>query len=603
MRQRPTSSGLGRAEETYGEDPFHVGEFGAALVRGVQRHAMACVKHFACNSMENSRFEVNVTVDEVVLHEISAPVPADRPRGCRGGDERLQLGQRRVVRPNPTLLTEIFRDEWGFGGFVISDWIFGLRDAGPSVVAGLDVEMPYRMVRATGLHSALDDGSVTIGDVDRCVISIMATLLRFNHLLDSPRPDISVLACGEHRALAREAAAKAVVLLQNAPVEGAAVLPLDTAALTRVGVFGSLADVRNLGDGGSSDVWAPDVVTALAGIRAALPRVEVDYDDGADLGRASVLGEACDVAIVVVGYTRDDEGEYIGDDATPEALRNLFPGPDDPALSEEFADEVARHPGPEASPGVATGGALSFATGGDRASLRLSNHDEALITAVAEANPRTVVAVVAGSAVIIADWSERVPAIVQSWYAGMEGGHGLADVLCGLRNAEGRLPFSVPRDETGLPHFERHTNAITYDCWHGWWKFARDHRAPHFGFGFGLSYTSFAWGEFVAARVADTIELRGTVTNIGAHDGTEVVQAYADVAPDADTPRPRRLIGFTRLEIPVNESADVVLVVGLDRLAVRNPSSRLREPANGTLQIEIARFVGDPHAQSVSVKL
>jgi len=594
----------GRAQETYGEDPFHVGEFGAALVRGVQRHAMACVKHFAANSMENSRFEVDVTVDEVALHEVFLP---QFRRIVQEGVAVVMSAYNSLngewCGQNATLLTEVLRDEWGFGGFVISDWIFGLRNAGRSVVAGLDVEMPYRMVRATGLRTALDEGTVTTHDVDRCVISIMATLLRFNHLLESPRPDISVLACAEHRALAREAAAKAVVLLQNAPVDGAALLPLATASINRAAIVGTLADLRNLGDGGSSDVWAPDVVTPLTAIRAALPQVDVVYDDGSDLASATALAATCDVAIVVVGYTRDDEGEYIGDEATPAELRDLFPGPDDPALVEAFAAEVARHPGLEASAGIATAGALSFATGGDRTSLRLRDHDEELIAAVADANQRTVVALVAGSAVIMADWSERVPAIVQSWYAGMEGGHGLADVLCGHYNPSGRLPFSVPRNEVGLPHFERHTKAITYDRWHGWWKFDRDAITPHFPFGFGLSYTQFSWGPFSAATVAGTIELRATLTNIGVRDGTEIVQAYAEVAPDADTPRPRRLVGFARVEIPATESVDVVLAIGVDRLAVRDRINHTSQKASGTYEIQIARFVGDPDTQTVSVEL
>ena len=141
----------GRAQETYGEDPHHVGEMGAALTRGVQRHAMACVKHFACNSMENARFTVDVTVDEVgAPRGLPPPLQAHRGRGRGRGDERLQQRQRRVVRGEPShSLTEILRDEWGFEGFVISDWILGTpRRRGVRSQAGLDVEMPYRMIRA-----------------------------------------------------------------------------------------------------------------------------------------------------------------------------------------------------------------------------------------------------------------------------------------------------------------------------------------------------------------------------------------------------------------------------------------------------------------------
>ncbi|MGN6696182.1 MAG: glycoside hydrolase family 3 protein, partial [Aquihabitans sp.] len=142
----------GRAQETYGEDPVHVGELGAALTRGVQRHAMACVKHFACNSMENTRFAVDVTVDETALHEVYLPhfkrIVDDGVASVMSAYNAVNgewCGQSR------TLLTDVLREQWGFDGFVISDWIFGLRDAGRSVAAGLDVEMPYRMIRAHGL--------------------------------------------------------------------------------------------------------------------------------------------------------------------------------------------------------------------------------------------------------------------------------------------------------------------------------------------------------------------------------------------------------------------------------------------------------------------
>ena len=149
----------GRAQETYGEDPHHVGELGAALTRGVQRHAMACVKHFACNSIENSRFKVDVTVDEVSLHEVYLP---HFRRIVDEGVAAVMSAYNSVngdwCGENRTLLTEVLREEWGFAGFVISDWIFGVRDAGRSVVAGLDVEMPYRMVRATGLREAIEVG-------------------------------------------------------------------------------------------------------------------------------------------------------------------------------------------------------------------------------------------------------------------------------------------------------------------------------------------------------------------------------------------------------------------------------------------------------------
>ena len=211
----------GRAQETYGEDPMHVGEMGAALTRGVQRHAMACVKHFACNSMENARFRVDIQVDEAALHEIYLP---HFKRIVDEGVAVVMSAYNSVngdyCGDNKMLLTDVLRDEWGFEGFVISDWIFGIRDAAKSVNAGLDVEMPYRMVRANGLRSALQREDVSWYQIDASIERVLSTLLRFDPVIQQPAAGIDVLACNEHRALAREAATKAIVLLRNQPVDG-----------------------------------------------------------------------------------------------------------------------------------------------------------------------------------------------------------------------------------------------------------------------------------------------------------------------------------------------------------------------------------------------
>ncbi|HEX3981473.1 MAG TPA: glycoside hydrolase family 3 N-terminal domain-containing protein, partial [Acidimicrobiales bacterium] len=177
----------GRAQETYGEDPHHVGEMGAALTRGVQRHAMACVKHFACNSMENARFTVDIDVDEAALHDVYLP---HFKRIVDEGVAVVMSAYNRVngewCGENWALLTEVLRHEWGFEGFVISDWIFGLRDAGRSLRAGLDVEMPYRMIRAGHLGEALERGEVSWAEVDLAVERIIATRLRFDPVLTRP---------------------------------------------------------------------------------------------------------------------------------------------------------------------------------------------------------------------------------------------------------------------------------------------------------------------------------------------------------------------------------------------------------------------------------
>ena len=156
-------------------------------------------------------------------------------------------------------------------------------------------------------------------------------------------------------------------------------------------------------------------------------------------------------------------------------------------------------------------------------------------------------------------WASNVPAIVQSWYAGMEGGHGLADVLLGRRNAEGRLPFTVPVSEEHLPYFERDAETITYDRWHGWWKFERDGVVPHFPYGFGLSTPRSSGGHSRSRWMSTPIEVHGSVTNQGNRAGAEIVQVYAGPAAGDQDPRPRRLMGFARIEVAPGEKADVAV--------------------------------------------
>jgi beta-glucosidase len=583
----------GRAQETYGEDPFHVGELGAALTRGVQRHAMACVKHFACNSMENARFKVDVSVDDEALHEVFLP---HFRRIVDEGVASVMSAYNSVngewCGQSHALLTDVLRDEWGFEGFVISDWIFGLRDAGPSVTAGLDVEMPYRMIRAFGLDAAVEAGEVTEDDISRRVTSTVATLLRFADVLSEPVAGADVLACPEHRALAREAATKAIVLLRNEPVDEAAVLPLDPGALRRVAVLGRLAALRNLGDHGSSDVWAPEVVTPLDGLRAALPDAVVEHHD------AATDAAGADVAVVVVGYTADDEGEYIGESGTSH-LGALFPGPDDPELAERFTASAARDPWPAPPEGVGRqGGGVGFAAGGDRVSLRLHEDDEALITAVAAANPRTVVAVVAGSAVLMDRWIDAVPAVVQAWYGGMEGGAALADVLLGAAAPSGRLPFTVPADEAHLPPFDREADAVTYDAWHGWWRLERDGHQPAFPFGFGLTYTDFALGPWTLERDGDDVVLRGSVVNTGARGGSDVVQVYGGRRGSR-----RRLVGFARVDAPGGGASPVELHLPLDRFAVRAGGARKWTVVPGRYDLRVARHAMDTGSRPLTVDL
>jgi beta-glucosidase len=515
--------GWGRAQETYGEDPHHVGEMGAALTRGVQRHVMACVKHFACNSIENARFKVDVTVAPEVLDDVYLP---HFRRVVDAGVAAVMSAYNSVngawCGENRALLTDILRDRWQFDGFTVSDWVYGLRDPIGSVRAGLDLEMPFRQQRARALPVALNDGTLPIADVERAAENVVRTVLRFDAATPDERPDAALLACDAHRTLAREAAEQSIVLLKNDTIHGAPALPLTPRRGLRIAVVGRLADVPNLGDGGSSDVHPPHVVTPLSGLRAAFP----DAAWTEDPSRA-------DVAVVVVGYTKDEEGEFTGAfDATLFAL--MPPAPHDGVWSELAA---------------AAESGRGMALGGDRRSLRLGADDEALIARVAAAQRRTVVLVMAASAVIVEPWIDSVAAVLHVWYPGMEGGAAIANVITGAVNPSGRLPFAVPTDEAHLPAFDPDASSVVYDRWHGQWLLDRDGHHARYPFGFGLSYTSFS----LAAERTNARSVRVEVRNCGECDGAAVVFLFREDGPL------RRLIAFTKVPTRAGGSATVEL--------------------------------------------
>jgi beta-glucosidase len=251
-------------------------------------------------------------------------------------------------------------------------------------------------------------------------------------------------------------------------------------------------------------------------------------------------------------------------------------------------------------------GSGSFSPGGDRARITLGEADENLIEAVAATNPRTVVVIMGGSAVVMERWRQRVPAILLLWYPGMEGGHALADVLLGKVSPGGRLPFAIPTAAEHLAHFDRDADKETYDLWHGQWKLDRDGHAAAYPFGFGLSYTTFTLGDASIANaptrpVGSEFVVQVTVTNSGSRHGAEVVQVYGGMNSSKYERPARRLLGFTKVEIAPGKSQRVEVPISLRTIAVRKSGQWIIEP--GEYEITIARHAGDPAAQALSISL
>ena len=576
----------GRAQETYGEEPVLLGAMGSALARGAQRHVMACVKHYACNSMENARFTVDVRLDDATLHEVYLPhFRAVVEAGVASVMSAYNSVNGEWCGQNHVLLTEILRNEWGFDGFVMSDFIWGLRDPARSLAAGLDIEMPFAQQRAGALPEALDSGAVTWTDIDRAALRILATQLRFAAAVAPEPPPRDIVLCDKHRALAYDVAARSVVLLRNELVAGQPALPLVEASLRQLAVVGRLADVANTGDHGSSDVRAPHVVTPLAGLRAALPEATVTHVEVSDPEQVAAEVADADAAVVVVGYTAEDEGEYVG--SFDPGLAVLYPPTDEPGALRELAR--VWNEGPQA-------------IGGDRDSLRLHPADEALIRAVSGANPRTVVVVVAGSAVVMEEWRHIVPAILIAWYAGMEGGVALADVLLGRVEPGGRLPFVIPVDEDDLPSFDKNATVVTYDRWHGQRRLDRDGVAPAYPLGFGLGYTTFAISnaEAILDPEAGRLTVSADVRNTGSRAGSHVVQVFASRPSAGSGGTERVLVDFARVDLEAGAVRRVRLRSPLVRLCSRQAPGRWVLPT-GEHVIEVASHAGDPDAASVTV--
>jgi beta-glucosidase len=233
------------------------------------------------------------------------------------------------------------------------------------------------------------------------------------------------MANDEARALARTVAARSMVLLKNDAVAGRPVLPLDAGEVRSIAVIGRLATSANMGDHGSSDVRPPSRCTPDDGITAAFPGARIALVTDDDPGAAAAAARDADVAIVIAGFDARDEGEYVGSDTMtrPELLATFPPPP----------EGMPMQPPPQAQAASADGAPNIMVEvdkyGGDRASLALRPIDEKIIRAVAAANPRTVVCLVAAGAVLTEAWRHEVPAIVMMWYAGMEGGRALAEAL------------------------------------------------------------------------------------------------------------------------------------------------------------------------------
>ncbi len=517
----------GRAQETYGEDSCLLGEMGAALVRGVQKHnVMATIKHFVANSIEFSRFKVNVLMDERTLREVYLPhFKRCIDEGCATVMSAYNKLRGEYCGHNAYLLRKILKKDWNFQGFVHSDWMDGVYDTVKGINGGLDVEMPRPKYYGHRLMKAIKRGLVSSELIDDSVARIIHTTLKFITKQDSQMYHSDLIGCEQHIQLARKVAEKSMVLLKNENN----FLPFDKNKIKRLAIIGRLAGLKNTGDHGSSNVKQRNIITPLQGIKNYIgDAIDIIYNDGSNRKTALQLAQNVDNAVIVVGYTYKDEGEYI----------------------KQYPRKV-----------------------GDRISITLKSKDVKLIKAISQVNPNCVVVLIGGSAILMEEWKDKVPAILMGWYSGMEGGNALADVLFGKINPSGKLPFTIPKDASHLPYFNAHINEIEYGYYHGYTKFEKENLEPAFPFGFGLSYTHYEYKSLHVETIDEEIVANVEVTNKGKRAGEEIVQLYVGFE-NSTIDRPIKLLkGFKRVSLEPNETKKVQIEVNKKDLAWFNPES------------------------------
>jgi beta-glucosidase len=542
----PYNPGWGRSQETYGEESFAIGQMGAALVRGVQsEHVMACVKHFAFNSMEISRFKCSVDCDRRTEREVYLPHFKDCvDAGAASIMSAYNKYKGTHCGHSDYLLRKILKEEWDFDGFVMSDFGLGIRDTVEAANGGQDMEMCWKVHFGDKLVQAVRDGLVPEERIDEAALRILRTILAFEDAYKQSGKNYGreVLGCREHIELALKSAREGITLIKN----DGDVLPFDRKKIKKLAVIGKLADRENIGDHGSSRVYPKYVVTPLQGLQKAAPDTEIIYCDGSDIEAAKKAAGESDAVVFVVGFDHFDEGEFI------------------------------EHAG---------SGAGDFdSTGGDRKdSLGLHKDEIELICEVGPVNKNSAAVLIGGNMIMITQWLDKVSSILMAYYPGQEGGTAIAEILFGDVNPSGKLPFVLPFREEDLPQVKWDTTNQWYDYYHGYAKLEKEGITPLRPYGFGMSYTSFELSE-AAFEVKDG---SCAVKNTGEREGAEVVQLYVGFKNSA-IDRPVKLLrGFKRISLGPGERARVEIVCPIEKLMWYNPKTAAFELEHMTYEAYI----------------
>ena len=535
----------GRSFETIGEDPYLNGQMGAADIRGVQSAGvMAQVKHLAVYNQETNR---NTPADDAVVSEKAMQeiyLPAFRAAVQQGAASSVMCSYSTIngtgACQNPELLNTVLRRQFGFQGFVTSDW-GATHSTAASANAGLDQDMSGRDgYFGTALSDAVSSGEVSQATLDGMVSRILTEMFAFGRFDRAPSGALDAVATSDaHKDTATRLAAEGTVLLKNR----GRILPFrsGTSSIAVIGTDASTGALTR--GGGSAQVNSSGTVTPLQGITArAGSGVSVRYDDGSDTAAAASLAAGSSVAVVFVSKY---EGEPY-----------------------------------------------------DLSTIDLSDAQNSLVSAVAAANPNTVVVLNTGSAVTM-PWLGSVKGVLEAWYPGQNYGTAIASLLFGDTNPSGHLPVTFP---TSLSQVPAHTTAqwpgtdgkVQYsegvDV--GYRFYEAHHLTPLFPFGYGLSYTDFSFSHLRVGKLTagGTATVTATVTNTGSRAGADVAQLYLD-QPTGSGERTRALEGFARVDLEPGRSRTVSFPITEQNLRTFDEASGNWTTATGAYRIS----VGDSH--------
>ncbi len=574
----------GRNFEYAGEDPVLAGTMVGQLASGLQANrVMGDIKHYALNDQETGRTIVNVKIDQRAAREsdllaFQIAIGLAHPAGVMcsyNKDTITPPGGTDWSCENDYLLNQVLKKDFDFKGFVLSDW-GGTHSTVHAALAGLDQEQPGSQYFGDPLKTAVQNGQVPMSRLDDAVHRVLRSMFA-NGVIDDP-PVPQVVDPFRGRDDAEHIADESIVLLKNA----GDVLPLDASSLHSIALIGSHADVGVLSGGGSAQVDAPGgnainphpggaywmepvyfPSSPLKEIRRHAHGAKIEFNDGSDPAAAAKFAAGSQLAIVFVNQPMSE--------------------------------------------------------GRDAATISLANNQDALVDAVAAANPHTIVVLENGGPVAM-PWADRVQGIVEAWYPGIGGAQSLANILFGQVNPSGRLAITFPKSDDQLPHPQvpgidliahpgpgHHRPGelppFDYDATEGvrvgykW--FESQQLTPLFPFGFGLSYTTFEFSGLNASQH----EVTFTVKNSGSRPGTEVAQVYAVLPASTGESTFRRLVAWDRVALAPGKSKTVILTLDPLYLSIFDTTSNAFTLAPGDYTLLVGSSSADtPLARTVHIE-